>query len=808
MNRHITQVLALLVLSTPLTSLADEIRIQNATYDAVGSKIIVKGVLDAIAPGTTVRLLQDSNNRELARDTDGNKQFGFQVPIAVGQAVPCVLRVEAGNQISFAQVRHSNTCGQKLLTLEGQVIDAPIPGATVTVTVNGVSYTTIADANGFYSLDIATASISELVTIEATKKQTNGETVNFVSLAGSFSKLLEDASGGVLSTQQNQKVNVTNVSTAEYQLVVAANGGSAPATTEQLQLAETKVDATQLLELAAVIKLIVDDGYALPSGYSTILQFIAQPAAVDSFIAQVNATDPNAMTNATLEILSTNGLVAGFSFDDIPARLFVTNGPEQGFLARAGDVLEFPVPRNCAGTSSSRCTGKWLSRDVSGIPVSSDMQWYIDAGVLQVVPQTPMLFDQLTSTSAFLARFPSATMVDQNGNAALAADCPDVFFAYKQKYLRASFTRFNDGQAVEALSQRIASELTNFEPIMCNGGKQQHFTGFYPETDNVSNVLARDSGSLVPLRFASSSGPAASPGDILVEGGWSMQVYSNLTLRRDFDGTISTARRIFSDLVTLSTGGTASAAISGPDGPLSWAIDSVTGELVLGYAGGWTQRITVTDSNDSDGDGDIDEYGAFSVFSGPAGERHAAFELLLRRNAALVLDQSLVGTPDGKFWQTVVNAWQQSAWEDVPGSGRRLRASQYFGFRPGTPSPPSGSPAGTGFQATQSNDPSTGCASSGDYFWFRRFLRGYQLEPGSLNRVTQRYRAGGRDRDRIWGVLESGTVGGNRRLYVLEAEQDVATEEFRFVPRPNIYIELNEPTVDRGFCASGFTPAP
>ena len=36
--------------------------------------------------------------------------------------------------------------------------------ATVTVTLNGVTYTTVADENGFYTLDIATATVSELVT--------------------------------------------------------------------------------------------------------------------------------------------------------------------------------------------------------------------------------------------------------------------------------------------------------------------------------------------------------------------------------------------------------------------------------------------------------------------------------------------------------------------------------------------------------------------------------------------------------------------------------------------------------------------
>ena len=346
MKRTVDAITRLLVpwlaLALPAGAQAAAVVIQNANFDATSSKIIVKGLLDAVPAGTAVDLIQDSNNRLLARDTDGNKQFGFQVPIAAGQAVPCVLRVQAGEETAFVQVRHSSGCGKKLLTLAGQVVDSPIPYATVTVTIGGVTYTTVADANGYYSLDIATATIEELVTIEATKKMASGDTLNFFSLAGSFSKLLEDASGNVLSSTTNQKVNVTNVSTAEYVLVVAANGDTAPTTVDELLQAETQVDATQLLELAAVIKLVVDSGYALPADYTSVLQFIQDPVAVDTFVA---AADPSDLANAVSSILSENGLVAGFQVGDVPARYLITAATEPGFVPRSGDIYEFSATR-------------------------------------------------------------------------------------------------------------------------------------------------------------------------------------------------------------------------------------------------------------------------------------------------------------------------------------------------------------------------------------------------------------------------------------------------------------------------------
>ena len=167
------------------------------------------------------------------------------------------------------------------------------------------------------------------MTIEATRRNETGETVpiDFVSLAGSFSKLLADADGGVLSSDKTQKTNITNVSTAEYVLLIEANGGTAPTTVEELQQAETKVDATELIELAAVIKLIVDGGQALPQQFNTILEFIQEPAAVETFVAAL----PEGKLEATIaEIIADNDLVAGFQVDRCRRAISSPSRPSRG----------------------------------------------------------------------------------------------------------------------------------------------------------------------------------------------------------------------------------------------------------------------------------------------------------------------------------------------------------------------------------------------------------------------------------------------------------------------------------------------
>jgi hypothetical protein len=802
------------LVTVPAVSNAASVRIQNANFDVVGNKIIVKGVLDAIPAGTTVRVIQDSNNRELAQDADGNKQFGFQIPIAAGQAVPCHLRVEAGEEVAFFQVRNSNTCDQKLLTLQGQVVDEPIPYATVTVTLNGVTYTTVADENGFYTLDIATATISELVTIEATRRNENGETVpiDFVSLAGSFSKLLADADGGVLSSDKSQKTNITNVSTAEYVLLVEANGGTAPTTVEELQQAETKVDATELIELAAVIKLIVDGGQALPQQFNTILEFIQEPAAVETFVAAL----PEGELEATVaQIIADNDLVAGFQVDQVPARYFVSFPAEPGFLPRGGDVYEFSTvrPNGCAGIGSG-CTGYYMTRDVRGSPIGVPIEWYIELGTLEMAVMAPTALSRVATPAQFASDLPNAVMTDGTPFSSCAATANLDFIESIVGY---SFTRFNDGQTVDGLSRRSDLRYSNFQPVRCSDGQTR--TPADVILRSTGNVLARDSGSIAPRRFVRASAAPVAADEIVADGQWALQVLGNLLLT----SSPSPQRSIFADNVRLNADGTSGSDIAAEQGggPSSWTVDAVTGELVITYPDGWVQRVIVTDELDGNGDGTIDQYGAFSVFTGPGGERFASSDPAFRRDNSLVINAGLVGSPLGKYWQTVVNAWTPDAWEDVPGSTtgeRRLKVdlnAGFFGFR--------AAPVGSGFRAGSVFDVASPLCPGGNY-WSRVGFIGFEVsESGTLNVVGMTYTFNAdplitrAHRTRIWSVLSvdsvpnpSDTGTTQRRLSVIELERFEARDgsPHNFPPRVNFYREYTEPSIDRGLCEDpdGFAP--
>jgi hypothetical protein len=683
----------------------------------------------------------------------------------------------------------------------------------VTVTVGGITYTTIADADGFYTLDIATASLDELVTIEAVgNKVTNGQTIpiDFVSLAGSFSKLLEDASGGVISDQANQKVNVTNVSTAEYVLLVEANGGTAPTTAEELQQAETQIDASELIQLAAVIKLIVDGGVPLPDGFTTVLDFIENGDQVngnqtESPLDQFIAANETELEGVVVEILEAGGLVAGFRVQDVPARYFVTAATEPGFVPRSGEVLEFATarPDDCA-TAAAGCMGLSMSRDRDGFPITVPFTWYIKSGVLEIDVTTPAAIPFSSTVKALLEESPGLLMSD---NSTLLAECvaPEnralIFINFQQSVLGYSYTRFNDGQALDGLFRRARLYRSGFQTINCNGTPLT--IPAYP-IEATGEVMARDSGAIVPLRFVSATNAMGAADEIVAEGEWVLQVYARLQR----PGMVAPFRRaIYSDVVTLEADGSASALVaaeagSNPGdylGPTSWTIDAVTGELLLGYPDGVQQRVVVTDSLDADGDGDVDELGAFSLFTAGS-QRFASSDMTFKRDPGVVADLGLVRSPPGMYWQTMINSWTSSAWRDAPGGGRELqRTDQIFGFR--------AAPVGEGYQGSFVAPPA-GAVTCPAGTWDRRPLQVFEVEfPGTLNVVNMNYTGSGNQyRQRIWSVASTPTVGSERRLNVLELEK--VGVPHRFPPRPNSYREYVEPNLSFGACVTDRYPFP
>lgn len=192
------------------------------------------------------------------------------------------------------------------LTLRGKVTDAPIANAEVTATVGGQTFNATADANGEYSLpiEIPEADSGNFITLTA-RGVGSQSFVEFTSLAGSFESLAAQAGDDdVLSSAENFSTQITNVSTAHAVYLREANGGEAITTDAALQTLVSQVNAQDVLNLAAAIKLAVDDpvNNPLPEGATSILALASDVDARGDFVDEAYARDPQAFAAAQTAI--------------------------------------------------------------------------------------------------------------------------------------------------------------------------------------------------------------------------------------------------------------------------------------------------------------------------------------------------------------------------------------------------------------------------------------------------------------------------------------------------------------------------
>lgn len=197
------------------------------------------------------------------------------------------------------------------LTLEGRVTDEPIANAEVTATIGGETFTATADAEGDYSVEIEIdeEDAGQFITLSA-KGVGEQAFVEFTSLAGSFEALAAQAgTDGTLSSSENFATQITNVSTAEAAFILEANGGEPVTSDEQLQQLAQDLNAQDVLDLAAAIKLAVDESatYPLAEG-ETILSLVSDTAARQEFVNETYEQDPEAFAEAQASIVADAGL--------------------------------------------------------------------------------------------------------------------------------------------------------------------------------------------------------------------------------------------------------------------------------------------------------------------------------------------------------------------------------------------------------------------------------------------------------------------------------------------------------------------
>jgi hypothetical protein len=743
---------AALLLGVSIAHAAD-IALQNVNFASSDRQVIVKGKLDGFNGMATVTLRDLATDAVMATAAVKSAQFGFRVKVPTGVPVPCEISVEAtdasSSVVSTAEVRNARgICGQYTVLLAGVVTDDVIPFATVTVVLGGVTYTTVADANGRYTLPITSAILDELVKIEAAgTSPATGEPIEFVNLIGSFSRLLDDQliNGGA-------EGNVTNVTTASYVLVLQANGGE-PTNAAELANAETSVDATELLRLAALIKLIVDDpAYTLPAGETSLLAFVSNPQLVAAYLETVLQEDLDA---AVASILQDSNLVAGFVAAEIPSRYFVIPASQPGYLARQGQILEF---------NSDDGTGRLLDyNNVIGQPISEAYTWTVAEGRLIVNLAEPLAFDYfefLSNTSVF-----QSLLTEAERDRIVAANGPGRQVPVRNNVLGYAYTRVVDGVLVDSASVETRF-LIEVLPFPLDDGTI--FTPSLPPEPRTGRAGQSLRASIdVQARPFAATCPGAD-GAVCVPGQWLANlIYSPGILA----GGSALAEAPYGDVVTFSGDLTLTGLLSGLTA--TWAVDD-GGALVISYSNGVQQKIQIVDTLGI-------EFGVFNEISS-GGDRYATYTINVKAADAFVLTNSYLASTPGKFWQGEINSWIPSTgrWNS---DGSRTLASyfgwQFFENNNDAINVQAVSLADCGGDG-QNDDPYASLALS-------------QWQPANGGVGIPR---GNGSRLRTWYPAASTTVNGDRQFYVIEDERFVSgpsAGRLFFPPRINFLREIDAP---------------
>ena len=270
------------------------------------------------------------------------------------------------------------------LTLEGVVTDEPIPNAVVTATVAGHDFTTTADAEGNYSLDIEIeeADAASFVTLHA---QGVGDQafVEFTSLAGSFQSLAAAAGDDdTLDATENFSTQITNVTTAAAALMQSANGGNPITDDAALASFGAQVNAQEVLDLATAIKLAVDEPetHPLPEG-ATILALANDTEARAQFVDTVFQQDPAAFAETQAAIAADPRLA-----QEIDEAALIEKGTltaamlstDAGFTFNYnGRVVHYDLNADHTG---------WLSNDVHNVAIT----WAVEGKELRISYPNPI----------------------------------------------------------------------------------------------------------------------------------------------------------------------------------------------------------------------------------------------------------------------------------------------------------------------------------------------------------------------------------------------------------------------------------
>ncbi|MEW9799565.1 Ig-like domain-containing protein [Alteromonas sp. CYL-A6] len=373
---------------------------ENDVADTLNGAAITIDVIanDADAEGDTLTITEISDTATLGSAAiDGNMIVYTPQNLAMGVDT-LTYEISDGENTATGEITITN---RQSLVLSGLVTDAPVANAEVSVTVNGETFTTQADASGSYELTITVSgddNESMLLSGNGVGEQSH---ISLVSSLGSFTdtlmaltgedtpasnapRLMAAEDGRTISSDSDASLIVSHVSTASTLLYgeYVENGGEGTFSDFSSELND---DA--LMALAGFIKLLADNpDYPLPEGETTLTIFSNPDTSIEEATTtylQENGflnedgtpteEHQNALNDAIEETLKDEALAAKYTSDDVAGATWAQFFSRKT-LVYGGDVFTFNEDE----------TGTTSRSDYFGSVIISDFEWEIIDGVLSV----------------------------------------------------------------------------------------------------------------------------------------------------------------------------------------------------------------------------------------------------------------------------------------------------------------------------------------------------------------------------------------------------------------------------------------
>ena len=268
---------------------------------------------------------------------------------------------------------------QAQFALQGVVTDGPIANARVQARVGSQTFSADADAAGRYSVPVKSSQPGDFVTISASGVGSQSAVV-LTSLVGEVAGLASQVVDGKLTAEQVPALQVTHLSAAQAGLM--AQRGITPAGNAELAAAAQQLDGNAVLYAAALVRLVVDGGVALPEGVASTRDLLQSALALAGFEAARRAADKAQLEAAWSAMLEDPALMRAPA---VPAA-----GAAPLVLRYANGVggSTFPVPRLTLRADGSATVVSDTSRPA---------HWRVEGAALRVTYDTPVVVSGLVN---------------------------------------------------------------------------------------------------------------------------------------------------------------------------------------------------------------------------------------------------------------------------------------------------------------------------------------------------------------------------------------------------------------------------